>query len=76
MSKVGEHSKMVSILASRPSCIGFDSQRSQKKFRGTIVDVPEVNQWHCLEESGQWLENVNRTHLVVGSGKLVQHKKL
>ena len=22
-------------------------------------------QWHCLEESGHWLENVDQTHLVV-----------
>ena len=66
---------MVSILASRPSCIRFDSQRSQKNFTGAIVDFAEVNQWYCLE-SGQWLENVNRTHLVVGSGKLVEQKKL
>ena len=29
-----------------------------------IVDVAEVNQRHCLKESGQWLENLNRTHLV------------
>ena len=36
-----------------------------------IVDVAEVNQWCCLEESGQWLENVDQTHLVVASGKLV-----
>ena len=24
-----------------------------------IVDVAEVNQWHCLEESEQWPENVD-----------------
>ena len=29
-----------------------------------MVDVAEVNQRHCLKESGQWLENLNRTHLV------------
>ena len=26
----------------------------------------------CLEESGKWLENVDPTHLVLASGKLVQ----
>ena len=53
---------MVSILASRPSSPGFDAQRSQKS---------EVNQLSCLEEKGQWSENVYRTHLVLASGKLV-----
>ena len=36
-----------------------------------IFNVAEVNQQCCLEESGQWLENVNQTHLVLASGKLV-----
>ena len=49
---------MVIILASRPSCLGFDSQHSQKFSEETIVDAAEVNQWCWLEESGQWLENV------------------
>ena len=52
---------MISILASGPCCPMFDSQRSpqrspQKKFGEQIVDVAEVNQRRCLEESGQWLE--------------------
>ena len=45
-----------------------------KKFRGTIVDVAEVNQWCCLEKSGQWLENVDQNHPVLASGKLVLKK--
>ena len=53
---------MVSILASRPSYPGFDSQGSQKFSEGKIVDVPDVNQQSYFEESGQWLENVDRTH--------------
>ena len=40
-------------------------------LRGKIINVSEVNQWRCLEESGQWLENVDRTHLVLASGKPV-----
>ena len=24
-----------------------------------------MNQWCCLEESGQWLENIDQTHLVL-----------
>ena len=27
-----------------------------------IVDFAEVNQRFCLGESGQWLENADRTH--------------
>ena len=34
------------------------------------------NQWRCLEESGQCLENVDQTHLVPASGKLVLEKTL
>ena len=30
-----------------------------KIFSGKIID--EVNQWHWLEECGQWLENVDLT---------------
>ena len=51
---------MVSTLASGPSCPGFKPLHSPK-----IVDVAEVNQWRCLEESGQWLENVDEAHLVL-----------
>ena len=29
-----------------------------------------MNQQRCFEESGQWLENVDGTHLVLASGKL------
>ena len=36
-----------------------------------FVAATEVNQQRCLEESGQWLENVDCTHLVLASGKLV-----
>ena len=34
-----------------------------------VIDVAEVNQWRWLEESGQWLENVDRTHLILASGQ-------
>ena len=40
------------------------------------VAVAEVNQWRWLEESGQWLENVDRTHLGLASGKLVLQQKV
>ena len=39
-----------------------------------IVDFAEVNQWRSLEESWQYLENVDWTHLALASGKLVFQK--
>ena len=58
---------MVIILASEPSCTRFDCQRSRKKIQRKIMYFPEVNQQRWLEESRQWLENVDRTHLVLAS---------
>ena len=54
---------MVSTLASRPSC------------PGSIHSVPfaEVKQRQYLEESGQWFENVDRTHFLQDSSNLVQY---
>ena len=39
-----------------------------------MIDVAEVNQRRWLEESGQRLENVDGTHLVLASGKPVLTK--
>ena len=39
-----------------------------------IIKVAEVNQRHWFEESGQWLEKVDRTHLLLTSGKKVLQK--
>ena len=39
-----------------------------------IVDVAEINQQHCLEEYGHWLENVDPTHLILPCDKYVQKK--
>ena len=36
-----------------------------------MIHVAEVNQLRWLEESGQWLENVDRAHPVLVCGKLV-----
>ena len=41
-----------------------------------VVNVAEIKQWRCLKESGQWLENVDRTHIVLASVKLVPQKGL
>ena len=46
-----------------------------KTYRKSI-DVAEFNQWRWLEEREQWLENVDRTHLVLASGKPVQQKRM
>ena len=65
---------MVSILASRPYCpIGLIPSIPEI-FSPEIVNVAEANQRHFLEESGQWLGNVHRTHLVLAIGKLVPQK--
>ena len=58
-----------------PSSPGFDSQFSWNIFRDKIIKFAEVNQRRWLEESGQWLENVDWTYLVLASGKPVQQKK-
>ena len=72
---MGQHGTMVSRLASGPSCPRFDSQHSQKEFqKKIIVNVAEVNQWPCIEESGQWLQNVDQTSVTLASGKLVLKK--
>ena len=52
----------------------FQTQMPQDCFPAfTIffVDVAEVYTRNCLEESGQFLENVDPTHLVLASGKRV-----
>jgi len=65
---------MAQLLVNRPSCIGFNSQRSQFFFRGEIIDFADVNQWPWLEESGQQLKNVDQTNLVLANGKSVLQK--
>ena len=68
----GSHITMASIRAS--AVTGSIPSIPKKFLEENKVDVAEVNQWFCLEERGQWIENVNRTHLVLSSGKLVQKK--
>ena len=65
---------MVCILASGPRCPGFDSQCPKFFSEEKIINVAEVDQQRCLEESGQWLENVDQSHLVLASGNLVLQK--
>ena len=60
----------------RGSTIAYHStaKSSRKIFSEKIVDVAVVNQRRRLEESGQWLENVDQTHLDLASGKPVLQK--
>ena len=56
-------------------CPRFESQHSRNFLKEKMVDLVEVNQRGCIEESGQWHDNINRTHLVMASGKLVLQNK-
>ena len=48
------------------------AQHSRKVFRRKKnIAAVDVNQQHWVEESGQWLENADKTHLVLASGKPV-----
>ena len=53
-----------------PAVLGLIGSVPKKISYEKIVDVAEVNQCGRLEESGQWLEKVDQTHLVMDSGKL------
>ena len=55
---------MVSILASGLGWPWYDFQHFSEEKN---IDIAEVNQLRWLEERGQWLENVDRTHLLVTS---------
>ena len=56
------------------------SQQPQVRFPAFSKKFQRKNcQWcigqrRCLEESGQWIENVDRSHLVLASGRLVLQK--
>ena len=52
----------------------FDSQHSQKISEEQIIDVAEFNQRRWLEETGQWLENVDQIHPVLANGKPILQK--
>ena len=46
-----------------------------KKFSvEKIINNAEIYQWRWLKESGLWLENEDRTHLVLASARQVLHK--
>ena len=72
--KIEENFKFVEggacqILALHPAVLGSILGVT----KNVSLDVAEIYWWHCLE---LWTDNVNQTHLVMASGKLVLHKSL
>ena len=58
-----------------PAAPGLIFSVPQNFTEENIVNVAEVNQQRCIEESGQWLENVGQTYLVLASGMLELQKE-
>ena len=54
-----------------PAAAGLSPSIPEYFSQGKFFDGAEVKQRPCIEESGQSLENVNQTHLIQASGKLV-----
>ena len=69
----GSIAQLLAFLLLDPGVTGIPSV-PPKCSGEKIVAVGEVNQRHCVEERGQWLENIDRTLLVLSSGKLVLQK--
>ena len=57
-----------------PAALGSILSSPPKYSEEKIVNVAEVNERRWLEESGRWLENVDRTHVVLASGNPVLQK--
>ena len=66
----GSVAQWLAYLLPDPAALGSIPSNT-KKFSEEIF---HDNQWCCLEESGHWLDNVDQTHLVLGSAKLVLQK--
>ena len=62
---------MVKELLPLSATLGSIPSITKKIQEEKIVDVAEVYQGRCVEKSGQYLENVDQTHLVLASGKRV-----
>ena len=63
---------MLAFLPAAPGSIPRVPKKIQKKNDRCC----EVNQWRWLDESGQWLEIVDQTHLVLAGRKAVLQKKI
>ena len=70
-----EEGGRVRWAASHPAALGSIPSVPQKNFRGNIIKIAEVNQRNRFEKSGQWHENVDRSHLVLAGGKPVLQKR-
>ena len=57
----GSIQQWLAYLLLDPAALGLNPSSAKKISEEKIVDVDEVNQLRCLEESGQWLENVDWT---------------
>ena len=64
------------INAYQPAALGSISSVPKKILRKKLLLLLEVNQRRWLEENGQWLENVDRTHLVLAGSNPVLQKVL
>ena len=62
---------MVAYLLLDPAVVYLLPSIPKKYSVEDIIDVAEVHERCCWVESEQWLENVDQTHLVAASGKLV-----
>ena len=60
---------MVMYLLLVPAATGLIPSAPKNVSQENIVDVAEVNQRRCCEESRQWLDNVGQTHLVLAAKK-------
>ena len=72
MCNGGSIAKWLTYLQSDPAALGLIPSVPKKISEGKNVDSSEVYQRGHLEESDQWLENVNQAHLVLARDKLVQ----
>ena len=77
MARLGDSiAQWLAHLLLSPAAPGSSHSIPKKLSEEKMVEGAAVHQRRCLEESGQWLENVNRTHLVLASSKLLLKKLL
>ena len=72
----GSIAQWLAYLLPDPADRGLIPSVPKKIKRKKFINVAEINQQRCLEESGQWLENVDQIHLVLASGKLEKTRVL
>ena len=72
--KGGSITQWLAYLLLDPSTPGLILSAPEFFSEEKTVDVAEIYQRHYFDESGQWLENVDQTHLVLARGELVLQK--